>query len=247
MKKIFFKRLASFLSFSVCFSFVFLLTATASVLSDAVFLGDSTTNSLRFWGVLDEGENSPAVWTGTDCTLSMWGLSEKEILITREMEKAYRKKLDEGLFKKDTQKRSLPVRELSALIKPRKMIITLGINGCVLMNKTDFTDEYNSLINTVLEVSPDTKIYLSSIFPVAKNARISNQKIDLANTWIAELASHRQLPFLNLNPHLKGADGYALDGLVDSADGIHWNQAGCRKIVSLFRELIEKTENENKT
>ena len=213
---------------------------------NAVFLGDSTTNSLRFWGVLDEGESSPVVWTGLNCTLSMWGLSDKEILITKEMQSAYKNRPDCDLFKTDSKIKSIPLKELSALIKPSKMIITVGLNGCALMTKTDFTEEYCSLIDAVLEASPDTNIYLSSIFPVAENAKISNQKIDLANTWIAEIATRRNLPFLNLNPHLKGDDGNAVKTLVDSADGIHWNRAGCHKIVSLFRELIEQAENEKK-
>ena len=220
----------------------FTVTSTASVLSDAVFLGDSTSNSLRFWGVLEGGRNTAAVWTGPDSTLSMWGLAEKEIGLTEGMKKAYGDRLQNARIKRIGQTDVLPLIDLSALIKPAKMVITLGVNGCALMSKEDFKAEYTDLISALKKATPDTRIYLSSIFPVARHSRIKKDSLELANGWIKEIALEQRLSFIDAYRHLCDADGYAPSELVDSADGIHWNQAGCRRIVAVFEKLMEENE-----
>ncbi|MBQ7377232.1 MAG: hypothetical protein IJW71_02800 [Clostridia bacterium] len=220
------------------------MTSTASVLSDAVFLGDSTTNSLRFWGVLEGGRDTAAVWTGPDSTLSMWGLADKEIGLTVGMKRVYGDRLQKANVRRIGQTDVLSLIDLSALIKPAKMIITLGINGCALMSKEDFKAEYTDLISALKEATPKTRIYLSSIFPVARHSRIKKASLDLANRWIKEIASEQSVSFIDTNRHLCDADGYAPSELVDSADGIHWNQAGCRRIVTVFEKLLEENERE---
>ena len=232
----------------ICIFFTFfpskacLAFSDSTPISDTVFLGDSTTNSLRFWRLLPED----LVWTGDKCTFSMWDASKKKIALSDSLFaslkalpnfEAYSQNLSVCNEKKTTY--FLPVSDLAALKKPANIIITLGLNGASLMSENDFKTEYTLLIRALKCASPDTKIFLNSIFPVANHAKIKNEAIDLANTWIADIASQEQLPFLNTNSLLKNEYGEADPTLLDSVDGIHWNKRGCQKIMEVLQDALQ--------
>ena len=232
---------------SLFFSFLFqkapLLTCYATPYSDTVFLGDSTTNSLRFWKILPED----SVWTGDKCTLSMWDVSQKKIALSEGSLSSLKELPDFEIYSKNlsvaegkTVTYFLPLADLAALKKPKNIIITLGINGAALMSENDFKEEYTLLIHTLKKASPSTGIFLNSIFPVAGHAKIKKETIDLANTWIKDVASEERLPFLDTNSLLKNEYGEADPALVDSVDGIHWNKRGCQKILEVLKIAIQK-------
>ena len=218
-------------------------TFPMDMLRSVIFLGDSTTNSLRFWKTIPYD----SVWTGDKCTLSMWDVSQKKIALS-ETEFLNLKSLPN--FEKMSKDLSvstgknttyfLPISALSALKKPSCLVITLGLNGCAMMSETDFKEEYTRLIRTVKNASPTTKILLNSIFPVAKHAKVANSAIDRANGWISDIATEEDLVFLDTNTLLKNEYGEADPALVDSVDGIHWNEKGCRKIMEVFQIALQK-------
>ena len=51
--------------------------------------------------------------------------------------------------------------------KPEYLVITLGVNGISFMDEEWFIRDYTSLVQLVQAASPDTKIILNSIYPVA--------------------------------------------------------------------------------
>ena len=225
------------------FSRAGLVSCHADLASDTVFLGDSTTNSLRFWGILPWD----SVWTGDKCTLSMWDVSKKKIALSESYLRSLKALPEFEIYSKDlsvtNEKKTtyfLPLSDLAALKKPANIVITLGLNGAALMSENDFKEEYTLLIQTLRKASPNTRIFLHSIFPVANHAKIKNETVDLANAWIADIALKEQLPFLDTNSLLKNEHGKADPTLVDSVDGIHWNQKGCRKIMEVFQNVLQK-------
>lgn len=231
------------LIFTIFTTKVIAATFSSQASPTVVFLGDSTTNSLRFWKVLPYD----SVWTGDKCTLSMWDVSQKKIALSEteflnlkslpNFEKMS-KDLSVSMGKNTTY--FLPISDLVALKKPSFLVITLGLNGCAMMSENDFKEEYTRLIHTVKNASPTTEIFLNSIFPVAKCAKVKNSDVDRANGWISDIATKKNLAFLDTNTLLKNEYGEADPASVDSVDGIHWNEKGCRKIMEVFQIALQK-------
>ncbi len=239
------KKVSLFLLFLLTFS---LFAPTVFAMREPpliVFLGDSTSNSLRHTGVLQDLPLRARVWTGAGNTLSMWDVSQKKIHITDEIAKDI-----ESLVKKPkialrytvdekSGARFLDLPTLTSLLHPDVILVTLGINGCSVMSREDFVTEYRALIDTLKAASPDTRLILHSILPVSRDARVDNASIDKANLAIAALAREYGLPYLDTNALLKTESGYPDPHLLDPNDGIHWNKAGCQKILEAIWNALE--------
>lgn len=180
-----------------------------------VFLGDSTTNGLAAYGIVDEKQ----VWTPENGTLTLnrWSIDAIR----------YR---DDG-----TQ---LSIVDAVTKKQPEYMLITLGVNGVSFMDEEYFTSEYTNLVNAIKEASPNTKIILNAIYPVAKSYKyikdISNEKIDAANTWIEKIAENTGVKFLNSTCLLKDGDGALVEGY-DNGDGIHLNADSYKMVIDYVR------------
>lgn len=173
-----------------------------------VFLGDSTTYGLARYSMLRGGRNTKQVWTPLSGTLTLWQAT---------MTKIYYPDDDCELLISEAVERK----------KPEILVVTLGVNGIAIMKEDYFVSEYEKLINSVMEKSPDTKIILQSIFPVASSYRaqeqINNEKITAANGWIAALADKLGIWYLDTYSALVGEDGY-LPEEYQNGDGMHLNE-----------------------
>lgn len=111
--------------------------------------------------------------------------------------------------------------------KPRKIFIAIGVNdikrGIAL---SEISRNHERMIRMIRQRSPKTKIYLQSILPVNEGmlaaiyARIKNEKIDLVNQKLKELAKKYNCVYVDLHQSaLKGGDGQLKAAL--STDGLH--------------------------
>lgn len=180
-----------------------------------VFYGDSTTYGLYSYNIV--GPNQ--VWTpevGT-LTLDHWSYTAIDYHDT-----------DEQIQLADALQRK----------QPEYLIITLGVNGISFLDEESFTATYTALVEKVQETSPNTKIILNSIYPVAASYKnlssINNDKIDAANDWIYKIAENTGTRFLNTNPILKGEDGF-LPESSQSGDGLHLTPATYEVIIDYIR------------
>ncbi len=100
-----------------------------------IFLGDSTTYALDHYDIIPFKQ----VWTPASGTLdlSKWSVSTVSF----------------------PNKTSWAISDAAAEIKPEYLLITLGVNGVSHMNEAYFTAEYTSLVTSIQEASPDTKLY----------------------------------------------------------------------------------------
>ncbi|MHB1152280.1 MAG: SGNH/GDSL hydrolase family protein [Eubacteriales bacterium] len=173
-----------------------------------VFLGDSTTYGLKKYGVLTDGTKTKQVWTPVSGTLTLSYATFSTILYP-----------DDGS--------EIIIKDAVSKRKPDILVITLGINGVSFMDETYFKSEYTKLILLIQEASPDTKIILQSIFPVAKSyvnkKSINNEKIVNANIWIASIANETGVKYANTASVLIGSDGY-LPEEYQNGDGLHLNE-----------------------
>jgi len=132
----------------------------------------------------------------------------------------------------------MTIAEAAGQVKPEYMVLTVGLNnGVPFLDEGEFKLCYRKLINAIVAASPNTKIILQSIYPVASNntkESITNEKIDRANGWIKELAEEYNIKYLNTNPSLKDADGY-LKMSYQNGDGIHLNRSGFEAVLNYIR------------
>lgn len=177
-------------------------------LNRIVFLGDSTTYGLIKYGMLTDGKQTKQVWTPVSGTLTLSYATISTIL-----------------YPEDNTE--ILITEAVTRSKPDILVITLGINGVSFMDETYFKSEYTKLILLIREASPDTKIILQSIFPVARSyvnkKSINNEKIAEANGWIAYVANETGVKYANTASVLVGPDGY-LPEEYQNGDGLHLNK-----------------------
>lgn len=175
-----------------------------------IFLGDSTTYGLRANAVLPGGKETTQVWTPSNGFITL-------------------SQANSVLIKYPETGKELSIKDAAELKKPEYLVITLGVNGVSFMDEKYFKKEYGKLIESIQEVSPDTKIILQSIFPVAKNYEslksINNEKIDAANKWIVQLADEYGVKYVDTNSVLRDSDGWLVSSY-QNGDGLHLTKEG---------------------
>ncbi len=185
-----------------------------------IFFGDSTTYSLLAYGVLTDGKETKQVWTPASRTLTLEHAPTTTILYP-----------DTG--------EEITVKEAVARKKPEIMVITLGVNGISFMNEEYFTVMYKKLIGQIQEASPETKIILQSIFPVAahweKMDSINNDKIRAANGWILKIAEDTGVRYLDTISVLAVAEGGYLPYEYQNGDGLHLKENSLAIVLNYIR------------
>jgi outer membrane biosynthesis protein TonB len=184
-----------------------------------VFLGDSTTYGMKYYRMLSDGRDTKQVWTPTSGTLTLSYQSFADIWYP-----------DDGT--------EIPIRDAAQKKQPEYMIITLGVNGVSFMDEDYFKSEYADLVTGIQQASPDTKIILQSIFPVASNyeyqGSINNEKINKANQWVLDVAESTGVRYLNTCTVLIGSDGYMVSSY-QNGDGLHLNETGFGLVLDYIR------------
>lgn len=189
-------------------------------LDKIIFLGDSTTYGIGYYyrhGYTDLCPFSQ-VWTPKSGTMNLWDYDTAKIVYP------------------PTGKEML-IQDAAKLAQPEILLITLGVNGISSLDEEGFKEDYSALIRNILEVSPDTRIILNSIYPVADSWKaqksINNKKITAANGWIEALAGELGLRYLN------SFETLAVEGkLPESAhngDGLHLTGESFGKVMTYIR------------
>ena len=186
-----------------------------------IFLGDSTTYSLLYYGKLSGGKESPQVWTPKSRTLAL------DLALTT------------TILYPDTEE-EISIEEAARRKQPEIMVITLGVNGVSYMHDKEdyFISVYTKLVNKIKNASPDTKIILQSIYPVARNwektKSINNERIRAANGWVQQVAEDCGIYYLDTISVLADEEGY-LPEAYQNGDGIHLNANSCGIVLDYIR------------
>ena len=188
-------------------------------LDKIIFLGDSTTYGLKYYAVLSGGKETQQVWTPSSGTLTLSYQGFATIVYPPTGEE-------------------IPIREAVERTKPEMMVITLGVNGVSFMDEDYFKSEYTSLVTDIQAISPDTKIILQSIFPVASTyeylSSINNDNITRANGWVLEVAEQTGCHYLDTTSVLAGPDGW-LPAEYQNGDGLHLNEVSFGIVTNYIR------------
>lgn len=176
-------------------------------LDKITFLGDSTTYGIGFY--YDRGYTDlcppSQVWTPASGTLTLAYHSTATIVYPPTGEE-------------------IPIKDAAERAKPDILLITLGVNGVSFMEEDVFIEAYTQLVHNIQAVSPDTRIILNSMYPVAANYehldQINNEKIRAANGWVERIAEDTGCRFLNSFEAVVGEDGN-LPESSQNGDGLH--------------------------
>ena len=185
-----------------------------------IFLGDSTTYGIGVYYDYGFTELCPAsqVWTPASGTLT---LSYYNIATIVDPE----------------TKEELTIEEAVKRHKPEYLVITLGVNGISFMDEEWFIRDYTALVKLIQAASPDTKIILNSIYPVADSYKyqkdINNQKINAANGWIERIAADTGVRFLYSYECL--AENGKLPESAQNGDGLHLTGEAFTKVMQYIR------------
>ncbi len=197
-------------------------------INDIVFVGESTTYGLYHYGVLPRGKETKHVWTPTSGTLMLTNANAEigSVNVYNEGTGAYEDML---------------IKDAAALYKPKYMLITLGLNGVSFYIDSDsdyYIGEYVKLLNSIMEVSPETKIIVQSVFPVAADYEyadsISNERLNKANYLFAKMCSQMGVKFLYSAPIFMDENGN-LNSDYDNGDGLHLNEATLQKEIDFIK------------
>lgn len=184
-----------------------------------IFLGDSTTYGLKYYEVLSGGEETEQVWTPASGTLTLSYQGFATIVYPPTGEE-------------------IPIRDAVERAKPEMMVITLGVNGVSFMDEEYFISEYTALVTDIQAISPDTRIILQSIFPIASNYEyqgdINNTNISAANRWVLSVAETTGVKYLNTYSALIGDDGF-LPQDYQNGDGLHLNEVSFNIVLNYIR------------
>lgn len=192
------------------------------------FLGDSTTAHMLSRAPI---ANAAQIWCTKDRYLNLDPrITRAKILLPNTTEE-------------------VTVGEAAARLKPRRLVITLGIDYGVYYYRNDenaFRLCYCKLLDAVREASPTTNIILHAIFPVGRESTvITNEMVARANRVIAAIAKERGLVFVDATAALSDAAGYLAPQYCFSEDGIHLTKAAYDVIfenLTKYQKEIEEKE-----
>lgn len=115
----------------------------------------------------------------------------------------------------------------------KKVFIMLGMNDVGLYGVDDSVKNMETLIQRILDKSPDAEIYLQSMTPILTGHErkvLNNENLDKYNAKLKELAKEKGYHFADVASVMKQEDGslkpeYCSDGGEDGM-GIHFTDAG---------------------
>ena len=194
--------------------------AGRAYLDKIIFLGDSTTYGIRAYYDMGYKDLCPRqqVWTPTSGWMSL-----------RQYDTA-------KIFYHETGEELL-IKDAAAKAKPEIMVITMGIDSIAVESRESFIDYYTALVRDIQAASPETKIILNSIYPVAKSYKyqrdINNDKICAANEWIEGIAVSTGCRFLYTWEAL--AENGVLPETAHNGDGLHPNGETYGKVMQYIR------------
>ncbi len=202
-----------------------------SALSHCTFFGDSTTYGLHRFNVHNDGrfgENyytlqDSQIWTPADGTFYLGNVIKASVAING---------------------KTFSLSDACSIHKPQKLILTVGINGLATWTKDTFLSCYQKLLTIIKNASPDTEVYLQSVYPISPKAQeklpqFTNEKIKQLNVWIQELAEENRLTYFDTASVLCDENGNLKDAY-HNGDGLHLSSAGFNEMLRYVEECLTK-------
>ena len=173
--------------------------ADYSCFDDALFIGDSRTVGIDYWGKASNADFF------ADVGLNVYNYGGKSLEI-------------KSLGGKYTLDSLMNAKQYG------KVFIMSGVNEVGYPNKTATINNYANLVEKVKQKQPNAKIYVMANLHVSaaksqSSSTINNKNLNELNAKIAALADNQRVFYLDVNPIYDDANGN-LDAMYTS-DGVH--------------------------
>lgn len=136
----------------------------------------------------------------------------------------------------------LDLLEILKRRKPTYVFTSVGMNDILVSSEEDFVSNYIDFIDKIKEATPDSKIIVMAITPVAYgNDYTSNETIDSYNEALRKMvieSGHEYLYFLNAAKYLKSDNNCLIDEL-SGGDGIHLSSSAYDTLLSYMFAMME--------
>jgi hypothetical protein len=196
----------------------------SSYLDDAVFIGDSRTDTLRLYAGWDNA--TYYVKTGTN----IWAI------------------MDDQVAEDPASGDVISIDEALQRQKFGKVYIMLGVNELGTGTAESYYQQFKKVVTRIQELQPDAIIFVEAILHVsaskdAEGTVINNKEINARNQWLEKLADNDQIYYLDANEVLDDENGalnadYTFDGVHLQADQLdEW------KAFFLSHGVVRETQN----
>jgi|GEM_PF-774713 len=187
-------------------------TVKESYLDDAVFIGDSRTDTLRLYAGWDNA--TYYVKTGTN----IWSILDDEVTVG---------------------KKTMTIEKALTKHKFGKVYIMLGVNELGSGTAESFYQEFKSVVARIHELQPDAIIFVESIMHVTQSVSdssktVTNSAINSRNKLLKKLADNVTIYYIDENEALDDKNGTLTDKY--TFDGIHLEA----KYVQPWKDFILK-------
>lgn len=197
--------------------------ASADYFDNVAFVGDSVSLKLSYYAAATGSLGKAQFFTAGSlgCANALWEVSEESV------HPSY-------------QGKKMLVEDCVAASKADKVYIMLGMNDIGLYGIDDTVKNYETLINAIVEKSPNVQIVVQSMTPMTSTSTIlgdslNNENIKIYNSRLLDMCKEKGWAYVDVASVMYDAEGKNLnrdfcsdpDGL-----GVHFSETGCDKWVA---------------
>ena len=186
------------------------------------FLCDSALIGLRDYGLL----------SGGTATTQVWGSSAGNIPATT---------LADFLIRYPGDGSEISAADAAMIAKPGRLLLSLGTDSLRDTDRERFIADYEALIRSLRDASPDTVIAVSSITSVtisySGNDGLDFTLVNQANEWLQQVCAETGVYFVDAARCVSDSNGSLLAEYA-SANGKTLNSAGLNQILQFLRTHV---------
>ena len=183
---------------------------TGSEYIDGIFfLGDGSLSALKSESLLTGADAAKQVWVPAEGRLPLQGI-------------------EDATYRSPVTGNNAPPADIAMVNTPKVMLIYPSADNANMVTRDDVLQSFGALISAIREQSPDTKVILCSLTPIAASYQyedLTNEKIEEINTWIAAAAEVNGARYLDAYTGLLNSQGWLSEEYHDG-DAMHLNAAG---------------------
>ncbi|MBX3179490.1 MAG: GDSL family lipase [Candidatus Hydrogenedentes bacterium] len=121
-------------------------------------------------------------------------------------------------------------------ISPKVAVVMIGTNNHKDNSAEEISEGVTAIVRRLRNGLPDTKVLLLAIFPRGDKPEKIVEKLNQANTLIADLAADPMVTFLDLGPAFRDLQGQVPESLMP--DLLHPNEAGYQVWASSMEPVL---------
>lgn len=213
-----------------------------SYFDDAVFVGDSI--SLKLKNYVNKQRRRTPDFFGNAAFLTVGGLGSGNVQLP----------ISPGSLHPSYNGEKMMLEDSVAATGAKKMYIMFGMNDIVPYGVEGAIENLETLIDKILEKSPDLTVAVESVTPILTNRQqrnLNNSSITEYNELLQDLCARRGFEYLDIASQLMDSDGGLVYEYCGDAPGLgmHLSDAGCVPWIDYLRShpitAVEEPEEES--